>query len=126
MIYYSHEKLLAFLFKGRTNLPDIQPRLKYTSYPLVNIDHNDRDITIMSSKESPSSTPPTTHAEHMDQDPHYRATSVAGLPPLQEHGVGIDHKIPQDDVVTANPDLLWSRIRHYMREPFAEFFGKQW
>ncbi|KAK5941114.1 glycerol channel [Knufia obscura] len=53
----------------------------------------------------------------------YRATSVAGLPPLQEHGPLVDHKIPQDDVVQAQPDLTWSRIRHYMREPFAEFFG---
>lgn len=55
----------------------------------------------------------------------YRATSVAGLPPLQEHGPLVDHKIPQDDVVQAQPDLTWSRIRHYMREPFAEFFGKE-
>lgn len=53
----------------------------------------------------------------------YRSTSVAGLPPLQEHGVGIDHKIPQDNVVQAEPDLAWSRIRRYLREPLAEFFG---
>ena len=79
----------------------------------------------MSSKNgSSNSSPQTTHTEHMHPEPHYRATSVAGLPPLQEHGVAIDHKIPQDDVVTANPDLRWSKIRHFMREPFAEFFGK--
>lgn len=43
--------------------------------------------------------------------------------PHAEHGVAIDHRIPQDDVVQAQPDLLWSRIRHQLREPFAEFFG---
>ena len=43
--------------------------------------------------------------------------------PHAEHGVAIDHKIPQDDVVQAEPDLLWSRIRHNLREPFSEFFG---
>ena len=35
----------------------------------------------------------------------------------------VDHKIPQEDVVQSEPDLRWSRIRHYMREPFSEFFG---
>lgn len=43
--------------------------------------------------------------------------------PYAEHGAVIDHKIPQDDVVQAEPDLLWSRIRHTLREPFSEFFG---
>lgn len=70
--------------------------------------------------ESPSSTPPVEHSEHMD----YRKTSVAGLPPHQEHGVGIDHKVPQAEVVQAEPDLAWSRIRHQFREPLAEFFGE--
>jgi len=74
--------------------------------------------------DSPNSTPPTTHAENMAEGREYRATSVAGMPPLQEHGPMIDHKIPQDDVVQAAPDLAWSRIRHYMREPFSEFFGE--
>lgn len=86
-------------------------------------DHNTK---IMSGKhdDSPSSTPPTTHTEHLDIMPKdYRATSVPGLPPHQEHGVAIDHKIPQDDVIQAQPDLLWSRIRRYLREPFAEFWG---
>jgi aquaglyceroporin related protein len=35
----------------------------------------------------------------------------------------IDHKIPQDEAVQAEPDLLWSRIRHTIREPLSEFFG---
>lgn len=40
-----------------------------------------------------------------------------------EHGPGIDHKIPQALKKQSKPDLLWSRIRHTMREPFSEFFG---
>jgi len=73
---------------------------------------------------SPSSSP-STHNENMGEDGrNYRATSVAGLTPLQQHGPVIDHKIPQDDVVQAQPDLAWSRVRHFMREPFSEFLGK--
>ncbi|EDO02842.1 hypothetical protein SS1G_05319 [Sclerotinia sclerotiorum 1980 UF-70] len=40
-----------------------------------------------------------------------------------EHGPGIDHKISQVLEKQAKPDLMWSRIRHAMREPFSEFFG---
>ena len=78
--------------------------------------------------DSPSSTPPATHAEHMDDAYDYdgkgrRLTSVPGERPLEEHGVGIDHKVPQADTVEAHPDLAWSRIRRQLREPFAEFWG---
>lgn len=95
---------------------------------VTTIDHNkDKDIKIMVEPKgsSASSTPPATHTEHLDHDmgKEYRQTSVVGLPPLEEHGVGIDHKVPQENVVQAQPDLLWSRIRRTMREPFAEFFG---
>lgn len=48
---------------------------------------------------------------------------MPGLPALEGHGVGIDHMIPQDDTVEAQPDLTWSRIRRKLREPFAEFWG---
>jgi aquaglyceroporin related protein len=40
-----------------------------------------------------------------------------------EHGASIDHHIPQEEVTQSKPDLLWSRIRHTLREPFSEFFG---
>ena len=43
--------------------------------------------------------------------------------PHEEHGPVIDHKIPQEDVIPANPQLAWPRIRHALREPFSEFFG---
>jgi hypothetical protein len=40
-----------------------------------------------------------------------------------EHGPLVDHKIPQEDVVQASPNLVWSKIRHEIRAPLAEFFG---
>jgi aquaglyceroporin related protein, other eukaryote len=52
-----------------------------------------------------------------------RRTSVVGQPAYTESGPLINHLIPQADVVQQEPDLAWSRVRRYMREPFAEFFG---
>lgn len=43
--------------------------------------------------------------------------------PHAEHGALVDHKIPQEDVVQASPQLLWSRIRREIRQPLAEFWG---
>lgn len=66
------------------------------------------------------------HAERSSDDSimeEKRRTSVVGQPAHQEHGPLVDHKIPQDDVVQASPDLAWSRIRHRFREPLSEFFG---
>ena len=59
----------------------------------------------------------------MEANHHQRSTAVPGEPAYAEHGALIDHKIPQEDVVQAEPDLLWSRGRRYLREPFSEFFG---
>ena len=47
-----------------------------------------------------------------------------GEQPYAEHGAPIDHVGPQEEVVQAQPDLAWSRIRHALREPLSEFFGK--
>lgn len=64
------------------------------------------------------------HLHHLHHPPEtYRLTTVEGQPAYAEHGALVDHKIPQEDTVQAAPDLLWSRVRHYMREPFSEFFG---
>ena len=41
----------------------------------------------------------------------------------EEHGPLVDSHIPQEDAIPSHPDLLWSRIRHTCRQPFAEFFG---
>jgi aquaglyceroporin related protein len=82
-------------------------------------------ITMVLDKESTSSTPPVTHSEGLLQPHHheYRHSTVDGQPAFAEHGALVDHKVPNEDLVQSEPDLLWSRIRHVCREPFSEFFG---
>jgi len=73
-------------------------------------------------KEDMAENPP--YAEHHPvSSSERRRTSVNDQPAHAQHGPLIDHKIIQDEVVQAEPDLLWSRIRHTVREPLAEFFG---
>lgn len=67
-------------------------------------------------------TPPI-HAEDVVHHPGYRHTSISGQPAYAEHGAPVDHKVPQNELAEAEPDLVWSRVRHYLREPFSEFFG---
>ncbi|ETN36499.1 uncharacterized protein HMPREF1541_08777 [Cyphellophora europaea CBS 101466] len=77
-------------------------------------------------KISPPPSPPTQqieHSHHQHHDRQYRDTTVDGQPAYEEHGALIDHKISREEKVQAQPDLRWSRFRHYMREPFSEFFG---
>ncbi|KIX03909.1 uncharacterized protein Z518_07462 [Rhinocladiella mackenziei CBS 650.93] len=65
-----------------------------------------------------------THDEHLHAPQEQRLrTSVHDVPAFAEHGPLVDHKIPQSDVVQQEPDLAWSRIRHFLREPLSEFFG---
>lgn len=83
-------------------------------------------FTMTTEKMSETSSSPVTHAEHLAADgenPTYRHSTVPGQPGYSEHGPLVDHKLPPEEVVQAEPDLRWSRIRHYMREPFSEFFG---
>ncbi|KAF4633881.1 hypothetical protein G7Y89_g4228 [Cudoniella acicularis] len=73
-------------------------------------------------------SPSFSHDEdtHMDVEHiHQKDEQPSGSEeaPYAEHGPGIDHKIPQEEVVPAEPELWWSRVRHVMREPFSEFFG---
>ena len=71
-----------------------------------------------------SGQPSVTQNEHVPAGPtEKRRTSVFGQVPHAEHGPLIDHKIPQADAVEQEPDLLWSRVRRYFRDPFSEFFG---
>lgn len=78
-------------------------------------------------KESQTSSPTLTHTENLSteqpQRPAYRSNTVEGQPAYGEHGPMVDHKIPAEDAVRSEPDLLWSRIRNYLREPLSEFFG---
>jgi aquaglyceroporin related protein, other eukaryote len=78
----------------------------------------------MADKRLPSNSPTVSHDENVEelklQKPGNSSDSDGAY---AEHGAGIDHQIIQDRAVQAHPELLWSRIRHYMREPFSEFFG---
>jgi aquaglyceroporin related protein len=58
-----------------------------------------------------------------DEEKGHSNSSESETAAYAEHGAGIDPQITQDGAVQARPDLLWSRIRHVMREPFSEFFG---
>jgi aquaglyceroporin related protein len=81
----------------------------------------EKKIAILS-PPSPGS-PTVSH----DEDIHAKRASSSGSDPeaaaYAEHGPGIDHQITQENVVESEPELLWSRIRHYMRDPFSEFLG---
>merc|ERR1712093_341166 len=82
--------------------------------------------TMDDKKISPPPSPPTQqieHSHHQHHDRQYRDTTVDGQPAYEEHGALIDHKISREEKVQAQPDLRWSRFRHYMRGPFSEFFG---
>lgn len=67
---------------------------------------------------------PYTAVSHAEQttngDTHGKPVALL---PHAEHGALIDHHVPQEEAVQAKPDLLWSRIRHYFRDPLSEFFG---
>lgn len=40
-----------------------------------------------------------------------------------EHGTLIDPTPEAMDKIESNPELHWSKIRMFLREPFSEFFG---
>lgn len=63
-------------------------------------------------------------ATHFETSRNGEGSSTDSSPKAYaEHGPGIDHHIPQDDVVQAHTELWWSKTRHTFREPLAEFFG---
>jgi aquaglyceroporin related protein len=76
---------------------------------------------MMSETKTTEPYPTVSHAEQAPNgDIHKKSVAIH---PHAEHGALIDHDIPQEEAVQAEPDLLWSRIRHYFRDPFSEFFG---
>lgn len=78
----------------------------------------------MAEKRLPSQSPTISHDEDIKRIRTPRVGESSDSEGVYaEHGPGIDHQIPQENAVQADPTLLWSRIRHYMREPFSEFFG---
>jgi aquaglyceroporin related protein len=81
-------------------------------------------------KKSGPSSPAVSHDEHAkylevhngegsSSDSEHKYETKA----YEEHGPGIDHHIPQDEVVQAEAELWWSKTRHFLREPLSEFFG---
>ncbi|KIW25191.1 uncharacterized protein PV07_08390 [Cladophialophora immunda] len=78
----------------------------------------------LSLEKQPATMGNITHQEHLNvPQEQRRRTSVQDVPAFAEHGPLVDHKIPQADAVQQEPDLAWSRIRHFLREPLSEFFG---
>lgn len=67
-------------------------------------------------------SPAISHEEDI-HDEKLSVNKEVDLEPYSEHGPGIDHKIPQEELIQAQPDLAWSKIRRALRDPFAEFFG---
>jgi len=65
------------------------------------------------------------HATHLEiERPGYGTSSGSDeqeKEPYQEHGPGIDHKIPQEDAIPAEPELWWSKTRRAFREPISEY-----
>lgn len=51
-----------------------------------------------------------------------RRASTTG-PAYAEHGALVDHHGPQENAIPASPELAWSRIRKFLRDPLSEFFG---
>ncbi len=81
-----------------------------------------------SSSSNPASDEVTfTHREH-DADAARKTdpNNEAPYPYHQEHGPPIDNfpgKDAADEDYEHHHNLLWSRIRHHLRDPFAEFMG---
>ena len=71
---------------------------------------------------SPGS-PTVSHEEDIHAKIDYSSGSGSEAAAYAEHGPGIDHQITQENITESEPELLWSRIRHYMRDPFSEFLG---
>jgi aquaglyceroporin related protein, other eukaryote len=82
-----------------------------------------------SSSSSPASDEVTfTHREHDDAQ---NARSMDPNPQVpypfhQEHGPPIDNYLASDEAeedYQHHKNLWWSRVRHHLRDPFAEFMG---
>lgn len=73
--------------------------------------------------QSPLSSPTFSHDEGIPGKGGSSSGSGSEGIAYAEHGPGIDHQITQENVIESEPELLWSRIRHYMKDPFSEFFG---
>lgn len=59
--------------------------------------------------------------EHLGKIIYLDPTTEHLRMPYAEHGALVDQE--PNDLQSSGEDLTWSKIRHYLREPFAEFWG---
>lgn len=60
---------------------------------------------------------------HLEDATTQKAEQNIKQAPYAEHGAPIDHVTSHPPYPPAGPNLRWSRVRDYLRDPFSEFFG---
>lgn len=109
-------------------MENVEKPKKHHSFQIPHLGHGS------SSEDRPSSDEVTfTHREHdeanVPQNGNTRSLDPNPQVPYpfhQEHGPPIDNYYNQDEAeedYQHHKNLLWSRIRHQLRDPFAEFMG---
>lgn len=80
-----------------------------------------------SSSSTPASDEVTfAHREHEQRKEHTMDPNPNPYPFHQEHGPPIDNALRFDEAeedYQHHKTLWWSRVRHHLRDPFAEFLG---
>lgn len=81
----------------------------------------------------PSSEGSSPQVEYLEEKSQGLGLSKTEAPPstpsfdrqetLREHGPAIDYETPQSKSKPSHPDLFWPKARHYLQEPFSEFWG---
>ncbi|CZR67948.1 related to channel proteins [Phialocephala subalpina] len=79
---------------------------------------SEKDITLLPPSPGSPTVSHDEHPKHLQESP--ADSSTGSHHGYEEHGPGIDHKIPQENEIQAHPELWWSRQRHFLREPLAD------
>lgn len=77
-------------------------------------------------KQAPSRRPPNTGGSSSNAASDEATVHHHDYPLHAEHGVLIDdipNHLKKEEEYEHHQDLLWSRIRHHLRDPFMEFCG---
>lgn len=83
----------------------------------------------MRAQHSSSSSQPASDEvtfAHREDDQHLHKKSTSDYPYHAEHGPPIDNTLKYDEAeedYQHHKNLFWSRVRHTLRDPFAEFMG---
>lgn len=109
---------------------ELEHMLQQITYKIKGSQHTEYVREINSSNASDSNADEKLHLaprpDRFDRKLSINPATGAEVKTNAEHGPLIDHSIPQDIVLkygAQDSDLAWSRIRFYLREPLAEFFG---